>query len=138
MSQRSKTKKQKNKTKQKGKAYEVEKILLHETKGGKKYFLVQWKGYSITESTWEPEDNLDGCKDLIDAYFMNNSANHEKLETEIPDIEILSVAGKENGKLIYNARNNTTKQLFLIHPQDREPYLLKILDFLHDNLEFIN
>jgi hypothetical protein len=38
--------------------YEVEKILDHRWKSGQQQYLVKWKGYSATESTWEPEENF--------------------------------------------------------------------------------
>jgi Chromo (CHRromatin Organisation MOdifier) domain len=49
--------------------YEVERIVdLNQKKGGKREFLVHWKGFSSREDTWEPEDNLN-CKDLIKKYL---------------------------------------------------------------------
>lgn len=48
--------------------YEVEEILEMRTgEDGNKEFLVKWKGYKKSESTWEPEDHL-SCKDLIAAF----------------------------------------------------------------------
>ena len=38
--------------------YEVEAILGHRGKPGHHTFLIQWKGYSTAEDTWEPEQNL--------------------------------------------------------------------------------
>jgi len=49
--------------------YEVESILARRvTGGGKEEYLVHWKSYLYEEATWEPRDNLDGCKDLIDKF----------------------------------------------------------------------
>ena len=40
-------------------SYQVEKIMGVKTKKGKKLFLVKWQGYSSSENSWEPEENLD-------------------------------------------------------------------------------
>ena len=38
--------------------YEVEAILRHKGKGVQRLYLVMWKGYPITEASWEPESHL--------------------------------------------------------------------------------
>jgi len=38
--------------------YEVEAILNRQTHQQKTQYLVKWKGYHESESTWEPEQNL--------------------------------------------------------------------------------
>jgi len=56
--------------------YEVGRIL--EVKfskvGGKREFLVRWKGWGPDGDTWEPEENLD-CEELIEKFM----AKHEKI-----------------------------------------------------------
>lgn len=39
--------------------YEVEKLLERKQQGNNTFYLVKWVNYHISESTWEPEDNLD-------------------------------------------------------------------------------
>jgi len=49
--------------------YKIERILNHcKLKDGHKYFIL-WKGYPITEATWEPEENLEHTKDVLEEYW---------------------------------------------------------------------
>ena len=45
--------------------YEIGHIVTEETRGGKHGYVVHWKGYSSSEDTWEPDENLEGCEDYI-------------------------------------------------------------------------
>ena len=50
--------------------FEVENILQHKYVGRKKeiHYLVQWRGYSRVESTWEPEEHLNNAPEVLEAY----------------------------------------------------------------------
>lgn len=49
--------------------WQVEKILdEREKKKGKKEYLVQWLGWGPKYNTWEPQENLEGCNDLLDKF----------------------------------------------------------------------
>ena len=50
--------------------FEVEAILQHKFVGHKKEirYLVQWRGYSRAESTWEPEEHLRNAPEVLEAY----------------------------------------------------------------------
>jgi transposase InsO family protein len=50
--------------------YEVEEILDAKNVNDKLFFLVRWKGYSKSEDTWEPEENMETCKDLVDDFMI--------------------------------------------------------------------
>jgi hypothetical protein len=64
-------------------AFEVDAIVAHQCKAiaqgrgpGKRKtgrfritaFLVKWKGFGVEHNTWEPVENMDGCKELVAAY----------------------------------------------------------------------
>ena len=48
--------------------YKVKVVIGHQGKPGWWTFLIQWKGYSAAEDTWEPEQNLGNTKSLIEEY----------------------------------------------------------------------
>ena len=48
--------------------YEVEKILNKRNFRGKNRYLVQWKGYTVEEDTWELRENLGNIRDLVERF----------------------------------------------------------------------
>lgn len=52
--------------------YEVEKILDSIMEGGVEKFLVKWVGYD--DPTWEPLQNLDGCREVLEAFRQEQRA----------------------------------------------------------------
>jgi hypothetical protein len=67
--------------------YEVESILAHRSlQGGKKKYLVKWKGYTFEECTWEPQANFNG--DALQVYHKAlKEAKHEDSASEDDDSE---------------------------------------------------
>ena len=57
--------------------YEVEAILLHKDVRGstgrlRRQYLVQWKGYSSLDNTWEPVENLRNAQEAVDRYLQRS------------------------------------------------------------------
>ena len=72
------------------KIYEVEKIITRRFHRNKKYYLIKWLFYPITESTWEPKSSIKHLKFML-----------QKFEDEYP----LSI-----DKEMYNVYCNETKR----------------------------
>lgn len=58
--------------------YEVERILDMKYVRGKKKFLVRWKGYGEDEDSWEPEENLGGACEVLQAYLKEHDKEKPK------------------------------------------------------------
>ncbi len=49
--------------------YEVESIVRHRGTGARRRYLVIWKGYPLSEATWEPESNLLHAPEILADYL---------------------------------------------------------------------
>jgi len=56
---------------------DVEKIVGHKIIGGKRFFKIKWEGFK--RPTFEPEENLDGCLDLLQRYCMDNDLERSRI-----------------------------------------------------------
>jgi len=66
--------------------YEVEKIVGDkETKDGDVKYLVKWVGWN--KPTWEDEANVEGCQDLLDAYFIVKDKKEKEKEERLKERE---------------------------------------------------
>ena len=48
--------------------YEVERIISHRVKRGKDEYLVMWRGFPLSECTWEPKQHLTHCQLALDSF----------------------------------------------------------------------
>ena len=49
--------------------WKVEVILGKRTRGRKIQYKILWKGYPLSEASWEPEENLEHAKDTINDFY---------------------------------------------------------------------
>lgn len=64
---------------QENQVYIVEQILKKKkTSEGKIKYFIKWQGFPPEESTWEPEENLAGIKNMIQEFEANLNAESSK------------------------------------------------------------
>ncbi|EAY16170.1 hypothetical protein TVAG_340640 [Trichomonas vaginalis G3] len=62
--------------------YEVEEIRDHRIIDGVVKYRVHWKGYSDSEDTWEPLENLEGCQETLNEYYAKLEAKKKEKEKQ--------------------------------------------------------
>ena len=58
--------------------YEVEAILRHKGKGARRLYQMLWKGYPVTEASWEPESHLRNASSLLEDYLRRVAETERK------------------------------------------------------------
>lgn len=53
--------------------FDVEKIVGKRVKNNQTEYLIKWLGYSDSYNTWEPLDNLDNIKDMVQEFEKQNT-----------------------------------------------------------------
>lgn len=75
--------------------YEVEKILKHKISKGVTFYKLKWKGFPMSDCTWEESSKLE-CPDLLAEYWDNIKSS--KKTPESPTIKTLSPQAKKQVK----------------------------------------
>ena len=68
-------------------AFDIENILEETIIEDKPHYLVKWKGYSATESTWEPIDNLLKVLDILHEFKQKRNPHSRILIEETEETE---------------------------------------------------
>ena len=58
--------------------WEVEKIINKRKVWGWDKYLVQWKGYTVEEDTWESKENLKNAMELVEEFEREYQREEEK------------------------------------------------------------
>ena len=58
--------------------YEVEAILRHKGKGARRLYQVLWKGFPITEASWEPESHLRNAPRVLEDCLCRIAKSHKQ------------------------------------------------------------
>src|SRR6202012_1915218 len=61
--------------------YDVESIKDLRKRNGKVQYLVYWKGYRTP--TWEPVENLNNCKDILDKFIKSYNKRNKTLQATV-------------------------------------------------------
>ena len=91
--------------------YEVEYILKKRTVKGKKEYLIKWKGYPESESTWEPLSHLKYINYMIKEFEQKSKEEREKeREIEKEKEKEKEKKNEEDNKDESTNRNSTNKE----------------------------
>lgn len=89
---------------------EVEEVLDKRERRGKIYYKLKWKGYSESESTWEPVKHLN-CQVLIDQFEENlkRKISHNSFSKNDPLAEKSSVVESSKKPAVEKEKNVSSK-----------------------------
>jgi hypothetical protein len=104
--------------------YTVEAILDHRTVRKRRQFLIKWKGYSVTEASWENEDQL-SCPDLLAEYW----ERHDRITSQ----QVATPQMMESPVRITGARMLGDLHLYTVEYDDGRVAELKSRDVLMVN-----
>ncbi|KOB71065.1 putative heterochromatin protein isoform 2 [Operophtera brumata] len=80
-------KKQKKRNSKEPEEYIIEKIVDFKYEDGDELFFVKWKGYSNSDNTWEPIENLNNCPAILREYLVSEEVKYcdriEELKEEL-------------------------------------------------------
>ncbi|KNC96626.1 uncharacterized protein SPPG_07840 [Spizellomyces punctatus DAOM BR117] len=90
--------------------FEVEAIVDHRTRRGKRQFRIHWSGYPPHEDTWEPEEALTEASEALEEYWRSRAPT----STLVEDSLVVSLAGDALEDTAYASDH----QCFAVYPDD--------------------
>ena len=103
--------------------FEVECVRSYRIVNGKRQFLVHWRGYNDESDTWEPEENLSNCSELVDEFWRNYK--YEDEPTKLEGIATLLY----NGEIVYFVNYGDTEAIVTKEYMSKH-YPQDLMDFL--------
>lgn len=82
--------------------YEVERVIGRKNGVNGREYQVKWRGYPLSESTWEPENNLKTCKDLIQDY-------DRKIDEASKRLKVSPIESKSKSNTVWKTPVKTIK-----------------------------
>ena len=79
--------------------YNVEKILDRRKVNGKFEYKIKWEGYPMNQSTWEPMENLETVKELVEEYNRTHPITEKKRSSK-------ASSHKKNSNSFINKKRN--------------------------------
>ncbi|XP_077234752.1 chromo domain-containing protein LHP1 isoform X2 [Tasmannia lanceolata] len=70
--------------------YEIEEIRKKRVRKGQLQYLIKWRGWPETANTWEPVENLQSCKDIIEGFensLLVGSSRKRKRKYGVPHLQ---------------------------------------------------
>lgn len=98
--------------------YVVEKVCNRRIKNGKVEYFLKWKGFSHSENTWEPVDNI-SCPELIAAYEESRQKEIKEKESD-DDKDKKKTKEKEKEKDSDKDSNASTKKKLMSGKRKKE------------------
>ena len=101
--------------------YNIEKILDRKKVNGKIHYKIKWEGYPMDQCTWEPLENLENVKALVDEYNQNHSTKNNPPKGKKTNT-LLNKKRKEEIKQKNHENENNLKQIKTqIKKNNKEP-----------------
>lgn len=127
------------------KYYDVEKIVDKKiNSSGKEMYLVKWAGYSSKDNTWEPLDNLQNVRHMIEEFeqeqkeigknYTKTGSIYADTPKEIVDIQILNDKLYMQVKWKKRRSNVQPENSLVLYPELKKNYPLVVLEYFESNL----
>ncbi|CAI4232348.1 unnamed protein product [Auanema sp. JU1783] len=119
--------------------YAVEKVLNKRFVAGKVEYLLKWKGYPLSDCTWEPFEHIN-AKELIDDFEKHNDAKgvlpNYVITTE-RDVAVILGITRMYGELEFLVKYRDGNALLVPAKFANVRYPMRVIEFYESNLKII-